>query len=128
MRTSIHPPAGTRLGIGDWLERARCHIEDMPTDFFFPPEGGAEEARMAKRFCEECETRMECLTVGMYESFGIWGGLSIAERVELRDVARGRGLSVRQALRIPRLERKAIVAETVDVANRRNTRLWMMLK
>lgn len=128
MKTSIHPPSGLRIGIGDWLDRSRCHLEGKPTQFFYPPEGGLDEANAAKRFCQECETRIECLEVGMYEPFGVWGGLSITERVELRDIARARGLTIRQALRIPKVERRSIARELNPDRRPRSNRLWIKLR
>ena len=51
---------------------------------FFPEKGGS--TREAKRICESCEVRQECLEYALAndERFGIWGGLSEMERRRLR--------------------------------------------
>ncbi len=69
----------------DWQMRAACRGLDSAV--FFHPEGergpsrAGREAR-AKRVCEECPVRRRCLdhALVVQEPYGVWGGLSAAER------------------------------------------------
>jgi len=65
-----------------WQERALCAQTDP--EAFFPEKGGS--TREAKRVCQSCEVRRECLTYALEndERFGIWGGLSERERRRLK--------------------------------------------
>lgn len=78
-------------GTWDWQLRAACRGVD--SDMFFHPERERgirkhrREAR-AKSFCRSCPVLEQCrrhaLAVG--EPYGVWGGLSAAERSDiLRD-------------------------------------------
>jgi WhiB family redox-sensing transcriptional regulator len=66
----------------EWQERALCAQTDP--EAFFPEKGGS--TREAKRICQGCEVRSECLeyALGQDERFGIWGGLSERERRKLK--------------------------------------------
>jgi WhiB family transcriptional regulator, redox-sensing transcriptional regulator len=66
----------------DWQERALCAQTDP--EAFFPEKGGS--TREAKKVCQTCEVRVECLEAALMndERFGIWGGLSERERRKLR--------------------------------------------
>jgi WhiB family redox-sensing transcriptional regulator len=66
----------------DWQEDALCSATDP--EAFFPEKGGS--TRAAKRVCEECVVRAECLDYALTGDirFGIWGGLSERERAKLR--------------------------------------------
>src|SRR4029079_2407910 len=66
----------------DWQERALCAQVDP--DSFFPEKGGS--TREAKRICQGCEVRSECLEYALAhdERFGIWGGLSEREGRKLK--------------------------------------------
>jgi WhiB family redox-sensing transcriptional regulator len=66
----------------DWRDDALCLQFDG--DMWFP-EKGASPA-VAKLLCGRCEVRGECLEFALdtHEEFGIWGGLSTAERRALR--------------------------------------------
>lgn len=68
-----------------WQVDALCAQTDP--EAFFPEKGGS--TREAKRICDGCEVRSECLdyALGNDERFGIWGGLSERERRKLRRVA-----------------------------------------
>lgn len=70
-------PAG-----GDWTEQALCAQTDP--EVFFPEKGGS--TRDAKRVCQSCDVRVECLEYALAndERFGIWGGLSERERRRMR--------------------------------------------
>ena len=52
-------------------------------DLFFPEQGGS--TLEARRFCHDCEVEADCLGYALAndERFGIWGGLSPAERRKL---------------------------------------------
>ncbi|GAB3510360.1 transcription factor WhiB [Amycolatopsis cihanbeyliensis] len=66
----------------DWQERALCAQTDP--EAFFPEKGGS--TREAKRICQGCEVRDDCLEYALAhdERFGIWGGLSERERRKLK--------------------------------------------
>lgn len=65
-----------------WQVDALCAQTDP--EAFFPEKGGS--TRDAKRICETCEVRAQCLEFALEhdERFGIWGGLSERERRKLR--------------------------------------------
>ncbi|EHR62953.1 WhiB family transcriptional regulator [Saccharomonospora cyanea] len=69
-------------GEQDWQERALCAQTDP--EAFFPEKGGS--TREAKRICQVCEVRDDCLEYALAhdERFGIWGGLSERERRKLK--------------------------------------------
>ena len=77
---------GLRRGVpGDWQADALCAETDP--EAFFPEKGGS--TRDAKRICDTCEVRQQCLEYALEndERFGIWGGLSERERRKLRKLA-----------------------------------------
>ena len=61
-----------------WQERALCAQTDP--EAFFPEKGGS--TREAKKVCQSCDVRAECLEYALAhdERFGIWGGLSNERR------------------------------------------------
>ncbi|QSE87597.1 WhiB family transcriptional regulator (plasmid) [Rhodococcus pseudokoreensis] len=61
-----------------WRDFALCRVTDP--EAFFPETG--ENGRPAKRVCAGCEVREACLAEALAhdERFGIWGGLTTAER------------------------------------------------
>ena len=65
-----------------WQADALCAQTDP--EAFFPEKGGS--TREAKRICQGCEVRDECLEYALAhdERFGIWGGLSERERRRLK--------------------------------------------
>jgi WhiB family redox-sensing transcriptional regulator len=66
----------------EWQDRALCAETDP--EAFFPEKGGS--TREAKRICNGCEVRAQCLEYALEhdERFGIWGGLSERERRKLK--------------------------------------------
>lgn len=66
----------------DWQEQALCAQTDP--EAFFPEKGGS--TREAKRICNGCKVRNQCLEYALAndERFGIWGGLSERERRRLK--------------------------------------------
>jgi WhiB family transcriptional regulator, redox-sensing transcriptional regulator len=69
-------------GDGSWMDEALCAETDP--EAFFPERGGS--TREAKRVCNGCPVRAECLEYALTndERFGVWGGLSERERRRLR--------------------------------------------
>ncbi|AHH98226.1 WhiB family transcriptional regulator [Kutzneria albida] len=66
----------------EWQDYGVCNQTDP--ECFFPEKGGS--TREAKRICQGCEVRSECLEYALVhgERFGIWGGLSERERRKLK--------------------------------------------
>ena len=66
----------------DWREEALCAQTD-PEEFFVE-KGGSN--RSAKRICNACEVRPQCLSHALDndERYGVWGGLSERERSRLK--------------------------------------------
>ena len=66
----------------EWVKDAVCAETDP--DAFFPEKGGS--TREAKKVCEQCDVRAQCLESALEndERFGIWGGLSERERRKLK--------------------------------------------
>ncbi|WP_090517402.1 WhiB family transcriptional regulator [Mycolicibacterium neworleansense] len=73
-----------------WQLHARCR--GMDASVFFSPEGERGRARLnreqrAKALCRDCPVLTQCrahaLTIA--EPFGVWGGLSEADRNSLLD-------------------------------------------
>jgi WhiB family redox-sensing transcriptional regulator len=72
----------------DWQMRAACRGIDSSVFFHPENERGAakdERDRLAKRVCVSCPVIQECRrhALSVREPYGIWGGLSVAERAEL---------------------------------------------
>ncbi|MBY4039272.1 WhiB family transcriptional regulator [Rhodococcus fascians] len=69
----------------EWQVRAVCR--SMPISMFFPPQGLrgsalAEAERNAKLICAQCPIIERCLQHALEcgEPYGVWGGLTVAER------------------------------------------------
>jgi len=65
-----------------WQADALCAQTDP--EAFFPEKGGS--TREAKKICESCDVRAQCLEFALKNDarFGIWGGLSERERRKLK--------------------------------------------
>lgn len=65
---------------GDWVEEASCR--GISGDMFYPELYIQEEIVAAKRVCDACPVKAECLDHAMTnrEIFGIWGGTTEIER------------------------------------------------
>jgi WhiB family redox-sensing transcriptional regulator len=83
-----HQLPGPNADHWDWQMRARCRGVD--SSVFFAPEGERGRARWArearaKELCRACPVLAQCrahaLTIA--EPFGVWGGLSEAERTRM---------------------------------------------
>lgn len=64
-----------------WRDNAACR--EVPVDTFYPGTDG--ETEPAKSVCTRCGVREMCLEMALTggERFGIWGGLTPAERRSL---------------------------------------------
>jgi WhiB family transcriptional regulator, redox-sensing transcriptional regulator len=80
---TVTPP---RTPVPAWQAQALC--AQTGADFFFPEPGSS--VREAKRICGMCEMRAACLEYALDndERFGVWGGLSEKERLDLRRASR----------------------------------------
>lgn len=79
--------------VAHWVWQIEAACRDMESSTFFHPHGERDEARerriaAAKAICESCPVRIECLehSVRVREPYGVWGGLSEAERAILLGV------------------------------------------
>lgn len=64
-----------------WMAEAICAQTDP--EAWFPEAGGS--SRTAKKVCEGCPVRRQCLAYALdnHESWGVWGGLTERERKQL---------------------------------------------
>lgn len=74
----------------DWQDQARCKPPAGDNSIFFPAltsEGMNHTTipRAIVPFCSSCPVRSECLTVGLDERYGFWGGMSPGQRAKLRN-------------------------------------------
>jgi WhiB family redox-sensing transcriptional regulator len=71
----------------DWRDGAACRHHDP--DLFFP-EGttgpAQQQVDQAKRVCQSCPVRTPCLEFALRHAlaFGVWGGVTGAERQDIR--------------------------------------------
>jgi WhiB family redox-sensing transcriptional regulator len=72
----------------EWQENAACR--ELPTEMFFHPDGERGPRRKArvesaKAVCATCPVLNQCReqALALHEPYGIWGGLSEEERVEI---------------------------------------------
>lgn len=79
-------PPGAQAWRWDWQEAARCRGSD---ELFFHPQGEREPSRSdresaARQLCLSCPVRRECAShaLTMREPYGVWGGLTEAQRAE----------------------------------------------
>ena len=72
------------FGPPEWTKFARC--SEVDPELFFPEKGDAIGPQHAKRICNSCEVKVECLqySIDNDERFGIWGGLTERSRQILR--------------------------------------------
>jgi len=67
-----------------WLDLARC--AEVDPELFFIEKGGSTAP--AKRICQSCEVRAECLEFALENEYvagyGVWGGMSERERRRLK--------------------------------------------
>lgn len=72
----------------EWQLRAKCAT--AATSIFFPAQEARGKRRQtleanAKSICQDCGVQPECLAhaIECREPYGIWGGLTVAERAEI---------------------------------------------
>lgn len=73
-----------------WTERAAC--AGMDPNIFFLEHG--DSAATARSICASCPVKDECLELGLWQpndAFGIFGGTTPRERIEIRKERRERG-------------------------------------
>jgi len=61
----------------EFMDKGNCKTVQDP-DLFFSSEAGG--IRQAKMICAECPVRLECLQYGESQEYGVFGGLTPAER------------------------------------------------
>jgi WhiB family redox-sensing transcriptional regulator len=87
---SIHGCGGD-----EWREAALCLQTDP--ELFFPDKG--ESCEPAKRVCQGCPVREECLdhAITRRENDGVWGGMSPRQRRQLNPTSKSGRRPVRAA-------------------------------
>jgi WhiB family redox-sensing transcriptional regulator len=62
--------------------------QEIDGELWFPENGGGGgyEVRLARKLCSSCPVQRECLQFALAnnEMYGIWGGLSVTERLRLK--------------------------------------------
>ena len=75
-----------KVPVSRTIENAPCQSTDP--EVFFPDPTDREKIRTAKSFCGSCNptTKSECLSFALTNGirYGIWGGLTEAERESIR--------------------------------------------
>jgi WhiB family redox-sensing transcriptional regulator len=74
-----------------WVRKAACRGEDP--GLFYSERGDISGYRIARSICSGCAVRRECLDFALGSpsgKFGIWGGLSEAQRRTVRAARRKR--------------------------------------
>ena len=73
-----------------WTKQARC--AEVDTEIFFPDKGDRGSAESARRICNGCEVRVQCLEYALdhAEIYGIWGGTNERDR---RPMLKARGIA-----------------------------------
>ena len=58
----------------DWMKRAGCR--GLPTELWFPEDGGTRPNEWALKVCAQCRVKDECLEYAIvHHEHGIWGGI-----------------------------------------------------
>jgi len=79
------PPSVNWGRPGTWAGLAACR--DRPDVNFFPEldrKRARREVANARAVCSACPVRQACAQAGLYERFGVWGGLDEDDRRALR--------------------------------------------
>lgn len=70
----------------DWPAQAACARPGVDPEWFFPEQG--ESTRAARRICATCPVKAPCLDAALAtplsQDFGVRGGTSPTERLQLR--------------------------------------------
>lgn len=69
-----------------WRGSALCAETDPDT--FFPEPGHTDITRQARVICGNCTMRAECYALSLQtrEEYGIWGGLTTAQRLRQKEI------------------------------------------
>lgn len=70
--------------IPEWMTRASC--AEIPADLWYPEKGANQYVSNVKAVCGRCPVKRQCLDLALAngENEGIWGGLTVKERRQLR--------------------------------------------
>jgi len=70
-------------GVMDWMSAAACSTSS-DLDLHYPDLG--KSSAPARELCRECPVMADCLAYALAndERFGVWGGLTAAERREIK--------------------------------------------
>lgn len=71
------------IEIVQWTDLAACTTSDP--ELFFPDKGETYKSQAARRICRPCPVRNQCLqdALDRREQYGIWGGTSYRDRLDL---------------------------------------------
>lgn len=63
-----------------WQDEAACR--GLPTEWWFPDQGGSRECKRAKEICHGCPVKLQCLqfAIEVHDRHGIYGELSLKDR------------------------------------------------
>ena len=77
------------MQLPDWMADAKCASSGLDPETWFPERQPTVKA-IAKRICQTCPVRQECLDFADQEGYddGIWGGLDRDERKKLKNTKR----------------------------------------
>ncbi len=80
------------MQLPDWMADAKCASSRLDPETWFPERQPTVKA-IAKRICQTCPVRQECLDFADQEGYdgydeGIWGGLDRDERKKLKNTKR----------------------------------------
>ncbi len=85
--------------IWDWQMHGSCR--HLNSDLFFHPErergpARADREALAKKVCRDCPVLEQCRdhALAVQEPYGVWGGLSVAERTEQIRAAAARSVVI----------------------------------
>ena len=70
-----------------WRSQALCATDNPSPEHnakWFTGRGHNQKLADAVAICEQCPVRLECLAFGVWEKFGVWGGVSERARRNLR--------------------------------------------
>lgn len=69
-----------------WVRDGACRgmREDLANDLFFSVDESDPGRDARRQLCFSCPVQSQCLTFGMDEPFGAWGGYTLEERREFK--------------------------------------------
>ncbi|GLZ43523.1 WhiB family transcriptional regulator [Actinokineospora sp. NBRC 105648] len=70
--------------VDGWQGAGNCAEPGLDPDLMYPLEGDGPAVAEAKATCVDCPILAACLTAGMSESAGVWGGMTAQERRAVR--------------------------------------------